>query len=213
MCVIGRVGTIVKFDDNDNTFLVRAKDSDGDEATWWYATGALELDLGCPQPGATVKATSGKKDAPDGKSTLAFSSGDELVIKKVRRAKGQWYATEEEHKVLWFSLASTDWKPAATPASLDDDPSDSDDSSDSDNEDDDSSNGDSSSKESDSEGNSDSDDSDAEAYHPGKRVHKGGCVGKCCSCHAPCGGGCDSSTHCNGDCEWTCCGKTVSFLL
>ena len=44
-------------------------------------------------------------------------------------------------------------------------------------------------------------------YHPGKREHKGGCVGHCCNCQKPCGGGCGTG-HCAGDCKWTCCGAT-----
>ncbi|MFN9902977.1 MAG: hypothetical protein ACK55Z_30235, partial [bacterium] len=44
-------------------------------------------------------------------------------------------------------------------------------------------------------------------YHPGKRVHKGGCVGSCCDCQGPCSGGHSFETNCNGDCAWTCCSK------
>ena len=44
-------------------------------------------------------------------------------------------------------------------------------------------------------------------YHPGKRVHKGGCVGSCCDCQGPCGGSCSFGGSCDGDCEWTCCSK------
>jgi len=43
--------------------------------------------------------------------------------------------------------------------------------------------------------------------HLGIRELKGKCIGSCCTCQKMCGGGCGSS-HCHGDCKWTCCGQT-----
>lgn len=52
-----------------------------------------------------------------------------------------------------------------------------------------------------------SDDEQDLGFHTGRRVLKGRCVGSCCDCQTRCGGQCNDKSHCNGDCQWSCCGK------
>jgi len=62
-----------------------------------------------PAVGMTVRATSSKPGAPEGKPTLAFSKGDELTINEILEEGGKWFATDKIFRTLWFPLSSTDW--------------------------------------------------------------------------------------------------------
>jgi hypothetical protein len=63
---------------------------------------------GLPQVGMTVQTISTQQGAPRGKSTLHFSTGQQITIKELLQEDGKWYAVGHEYSTLWFPLSSTD---------------------------------------------------------------------------------------------------------
>ena len=75
------------------------------------AVRALRSELGVapsPRVGMTVTTISTQEGAPRGKSTLPFSTGEQITIKELLQEDGEWYAAGHEYSSLWFPLSSTD---------------------------------------------------------------------------------------------------------
>ena len=63
---------------------------------------------GLPRVGMTVTTISTQQGAPRGKSTLHFSTGQQITIKELHQEDGKWYAAGHTYSTLWFPLSSTD---------------------------------------------------------------------------------------------------------
>ncbi len=63
---------------------------------------------GLPRVGMTVKTISTQQGAPRGKSTLLFSTGQQITIMELHLEDGKWYAVGHTYSTLWFPLSSTD---------------------------------------------------------------------------------------------------------